>query len=133
MALGLIALGWAATVAARETNARGRIGTARAMLLVAAAATLAGGVAALAGPWLSGLDPTLHVYPAIVWVLAIWMSVHAAIGVIMQLYVLARSAAGRLTPVYDGDVRNITVYMHFTVLSAAVTFAVIAFFPELSS
>src|SRR5690606_11586049 len=128
VALGLVALGWAATVAARETNVRGRVRAARTLLLLAAGATLAGGAAALAGPWRSGLDPTLHVYPAIVWVLAIWIAAHAAIGVIMQLYALARSIAGRLTPVYDGDLRNVAVYMHFVAASAAVTFAVIALF-----
>jgi len=132
-ALGLFALGWAATLAARRMNARDRVAAARALLVVAAAATLAAGLAALAGPWSAGLEPTLHVYPAIVWVLAIWMAAHAAIGVIMQLYALARSLAGRLTPVYDGDLRNVAVYMHFVAASAAVTFAVIALFPELGA
>src|SRR5690606_679624 len=132
-ALGLFVLGWVATVGAREANARARVGAARALLALAAAATSAGGLAGLAGPWSSGLEPTAHVYPAIVWVLAIWMAAHAALGVIMQIYVLARSAAGRLTSVYDGDARNVALYMHFVAISAAVTFAVIAFFPELAA
>lgn len=133
IALALVAVGWAATIAARESNARGRIGVARGGLGLAAAATIAGGVAGLAGPWRAGLDPAAHVYPAIVWVLVIWIAAHAAVGVLMQLYALARSAFGRLTPVYDGDVRNVALYMHFLVLSAAVAFAVIAFFPELAA
>jgi len=129
-ALVLFALGWAATIAARETNALERVGSARACLVLAAAATVAAGLAVLAGPSSSGLDPTVHVYPAIVWVLAIWIAAHAAIGVVMQVYVLARSAAGRLTPVYDGDLRNVAVYMHFVAFGAALTLALIAFFPE---
>ncbi len=131
LALVLIAAGWAATIAARETNARGRIRLARIALSVAAIATGAGALAVLAGPWLAELDPTLHVYPAIVWVLAIWVAVHAALGVIMQLYTLARSLAGRMTRVYDGDVRNIVVYHHFLALSALITCIVIGYFPRL--
>jgi cytochrome c oxidase subunit I+III len=86
----------------------------------------------LAGPWRSGLDPALHVYPAIVWVLVIWIAAHAALGTIMQLYALARSFAGRMTREHDGDVRNISVYEHFLALSALIAFLVIGFFPRLA-
>ena len=132
VALALILAGWLLTVAARQWNARGKIGQARGALAMAAVATGAGGMAALAGPWSTGLDPVAHVYPAIVWVLVMWVAAHAALGVVMQLYVLARSVAGRMTPVHDGDVRNITVYQHFLALSAVVTFPLIGFFPGLS-
>jgi len=132
VALALILAGWVLTIAARETNARGRVWFARVALAVAAAVTGTGGLAGLAGPWRTGLDPTLHVYPAIVWILVIWIAAHAALGAIMQLFVLARSLAGRMTPVYDGDVRNITVYEHFLALSALITFLVIGFFPRLA-
>lgn len=132
IALALIVAGWALTIAARETNARGRVGLARLALAVAAAMTAAGGLAGLAGPWLTGLNPQLHIYPAIVWVLVIWIAAHAAIGMIMQLFTLARSFAGVMTPRHDGDVRNITVYHHFLALSALITFAVIGFFPRLA-
>lgn len=131
-ALGLFALGWGAAVASRQANAGGRTSLSRGLVALAAAATGAAGLAALAGPASSGLDPTLHVYPAIVWVLAIWIAAHAAVGVIMQAYVLARSLAGRLTPVHDGDLRNVAVYMHFVASGAAVTLTVTALFPELA-
>ena len=85
IALTLILAGWALTIAARETNARGRVGMARLALVVAAAMTAGGSLAGLAGPWFAGLDPRLHIYPAIVWVLVIWIAAHAAIGMIMQL------------------------------------------------
>ncbi|GGE71583.1 cytochrome c oxidase subunit I [Sphingomonas prati] len=129
MALGLILAGWALTILARETNARGGVGIARIALALGAAASIGGGLAALAGPWFSGLDPVLHVYPAIVWVLVIWVAAHAALSAIMQLYTLARSLFGRMDPVHDADVRNITVYQHFFALSAVITFPLIAFFP----
>ena len=109
---------------------RSRPGIARLMLVLAAAATLAGGWAALAGPQSYGMDPGLHAYPAIVWVLVVWVAVHAALGVIMQLYALARSVSGRMTAVHDGDVRNVALYLHFLALSALVTFTVLAYFPR---
>jgi cytochrome c oxidase subunit I+III len=132
VALALILAGWALTIAAREANARGRVALARLALLIGAAATSAGTVASLLGPWSSGLDPKLHVYPAIVWLLAMWVAAHAAIGVIMQIFTLGCSLAGRMTPAYDGDVRNIAVYHHFLALTAVVTFVVIGFFPGLT-
>lgn len=132
LALSLILAGWGLTIVARETNARGRIWLAWLALAVAAVATAAGGVAGLAGPWFAGLDPRLHVYPAIVWVLVMWIAAHAALGVVMQLFALGRGIAGMMTPVHDGDVRNIAVYHHFLALSALITFMVIGFFPRLS-
>ncbi len=130
MALGLTLAGWAATVAARETNARGAVGLARALLGIGAAASIASLFAGLAGPWTSGLDPEAHAYPAIVWVLAIWTAAHAGVGAICQLYTLARSLAGKMTPRYDADVRNITVFMHFLLFTAAATYLTIGLFPE---
>jgi cytochrome c oxidase subunit I+III len=82
------------------------------------------------GPWDAGLDPVLHVYPAIVWLLVIWIAGHAGVGVVTQLYAAARSFAGRMTSVHDGDVRNVALYQLFLALSAAVTFLLIGFFPR---
>jgi len=132
IAMVLLLGSWLLTIGAREWNARSRVGPTRLALLAAAVASGAGGLAALAGPWHSGLDPVAHVYPAIVWVLVLWVAVHAALGIVMLLYALARSLAGRMTPVHDGDVRNVTVYQHFIALSAVTTFPVIAFFPGLA-
>ena len=132
VAVALVLAGWVLTIVARETNARGRTTVACSALALGAVATGAGGLAGMAGPWFTGLDPQLNVYPAIVWVLVIWIAAHAGLGVIMQLYALARSIAGRMTPAHDGDVRNVTVYHHFLALSALVTFVVIGFFPRLA-
>ncbi len=131
IAMALLLATWLLTVGAREWNAAGRVLAARIALIAAAAASAAGGLAALAGPWTSGLDPAAHVYPAIVWVLVIWVAAHAALAIVMLLYVLARSLAGRMTPTHDGDLRNITVYQHFIALSAVTTFPLLAFFPGL--
>lgn len=130
IALTLAVLGWIATVAAREVNARGGVGMARLLLVLAPLLVLASGLAGLYGPWAAGLEPTLHVYPALVWLVTGWTVAHSAVGIVMHLYVLARSLAGRLDPVHDAELRNITVFHHFLVLTAIITYAVLGLFPE---
>jgi cytochrome c oxidase subunit I+III len=129
VALGLFAASWAGTIAAREINRLGGIVAARGLLLVGALLSAAGCVAALAGPWTTNMDPTAYVYPAIVWVLAIWAAVHGAVGILMQLYCVARSIAGRLTPRYDMELHNVALYWHFMLVTALITFSVIGLFP----
>ncbi len=131
-AAALFVLAWAATLAARETNARGRIGLARGALVVALGATVAGSAAILAGPWTHGMDPTVNVYPAIVWLLGIWTVIHAGAGVVMLGFCLAASLFGRMTPDYDADIRNVALYWHFMLLTAIVTALVTGGFPLIS-
>src|SRR3546814_3558163 len=90
---------------ARALNERGPRG-ARLALLASLAVTIAASLAGLAGPYAYEMDPTAHVYPAIVWVVILWTVAHAAVGIIMQLYCLARSLAGRMTGEYDQDIRR---------------------------
>ncbi|KHK91110.1 cytochrome c oxidase subunit I [Novosphingobium malaysiense] len=128
LVVGLV--GWVFTVGGREVHARGGVALARAMLAASLVASLASAAAGLAGPWLSGMNPSLHSYPAIVWTLAGWTAAHAAVAAIMLAYVLARSFAGRCTPAYDADLRNVTVFMHFFALTTLVTYLTIGLFPE---
>ena len=51
----------------------------------------------------------------------------------MQGYTLARSVAGKMTPGYDADLRNITVFQHFLLFTAIVTYATIGLFPRAAS
>ncbi|MET0363050.1 MAG: cytochrome ubiquinol oxidase subunit I, partial [Sphingobium sp.] len=132
VALAVALASWALTVAAREANARGHVPVARLLLLIGIGASLYGLYAGVAGPWLSGLDPEAHSYPAIVWTLAIWMVVHSGVAAIMQGYALARSIAGRMTAEHDAEIRNITVYLHFFALEAVVAYATIGLFPEVA-
>jgi cytochrome c oxidase subunit I+III len=128
-ALGLGLAAWALTFAARHFNKR----SAPAFYVAMSAATLlaAGAAAAiLAGPYFTGMNPASHIYPAIVWVLVIWTAVHVAVGILMQLYCIARRLAGRLTPIYDIDVQNVTLYWHFMAITIGLTVAVIAGFPH---
>jgi cytochrome c oxidase subunit I+III len=123
---------WAQTLLARRWNRHNRAVGYYMGLLSAAGFAMAGGGALLAGPWSAGLDPTSHVYPATVWVLVLWTVLHVAVGVIMQLYCLARRLAGRMTARYDIDIANVVLYWHFTAITVVVTVAVIAGFPQVA-
>jgi cytochrome c oxidase subunit I+III len=129
-ALALFIAAWAVTVGACEMNRAGMVAGVRVLLVLGALLSAAGCAAGLAGPWTTSMDPTAHVYPAIVWVLVIWAAVHGAVGIIMQLYCLARSLADRLTPRHDMELRNVALYWHFMLVTALVTFLVVGLFPE---
>jgi cytochrome c oxidase subunit I+III len=77
------------------------------------------------------MDPQQHVYSATVWLLVIWTVGHAVAGIIMQLYCVARRAAGRMTGRYDIDIHNVALYWHFVAITVAITVAVVAGFPLL--
>jgi cytochrome c oxidase subunit I+III len=120
---------WALTLLARRWNRRDWTVGFYTGLLSAVGLAVAGGGALLAGPWFTGLDPVVHVYPATVWILVIWTALQVVVGVIMQLYCVARRLAGRMTARYDIDIHNVALYWHFTALTVAITVAVIAGFP----
>ena len=127
---GVLLLGaWWLTLLARRCNQHDQVVGFYGGLLSAVALAVAGGAALLAGPWVTGLDPASHVYPAIVWVLVLWTVVHIAAGVIMQLYCVARRMAGRMTARYDIDIANVALYWHFSTMTVVITVAVIAGFP----
>ena len=77
------------------------------------------------------MDPTEHVYSATVWLLVIWTALHVVVGVIMQLYCVARASCGAHDRKYDIDIRNVVLYWHFVAITAVVTVVVIAGFPLL--
>jgi cytochrome c oxidase subunit I+III len=116
---------------ARHVNTMGRLISARFCLLSSTALTLAACAAGFAGPALHNMQPTAHVYPAIVWVIVLWTVIHGLVAVIMQLYCLAASLAGRLTAEYDADLRNAVLYWHFLVITALTSFGVLGLFPGL--
>ncbi len=123
------AICWGLTIAAVRLNAADR---SRAFYVALLAAVVSGAIAAaatLAGPWFAGLNPTAGVYPAMVWLLAIWSALHLAVGLVMHLYCAARRAAGRMTARYDMEIVNVALYWHFTAATVAITLALIAGFP----
>lgn len=130
VSVALLLSAWALTTLARRWNRTGKAVTFYLGLTAACALAVAGAASLIAGPWLTGLDPTDHVYPAIVWTLVIWTVVHIAIGFVMQLYCLARRLAGRMTARHDIDIANVVLYWHFVAVTVVMTVAVIAGFPE---
>jgi cytochrome c oxidase subunit I+III len=129
MAALLFTLAWLAMLLARYVNTKGWPVFARLCLIVSAVLTLAAFVAGLAGPYLHDMQPTMHVYPAIVWVVVLWTVVHGLVAVIMQLYCLAGSFAGRLTAQHEADLHNVVLYWHFLVITALTSFSVLGLFP----
>jgi cytochrome c oxidase subunit I+III len=128
LALLLLVASWGCTVLARRLN-RLDSRLIYGALATAVVFAVAGIGALLAGPWTTALNPSSHVYAAIVWLLAIWTAAHVGAGVIMHLYCIARRIAGRMTAGHDQDIVNITLYWHFVALMTLVTVAVIAGFP----
>ncbi|HET7410065.1 MAG TPA: cytochrome ubiquinol oxidase subunit I, partial [Paracoccaceae bacterium] len=112
---------WGLTLFAREANAGGRVGPARLALAAAVGACLLGAGAMLWSAWAPGMDPTVHVYPAIVWAILIWTAFHIGIGVVMLLYCLAGSLFGKLTPQHDADIQNVSLFWHFLLATVLVT------------
>ncbi len=117
-------------LAARLCNDRAATTAMRLCLLASFVLACAAAGAGFWGPWSHAMDPTRHVYPAIVWILVIWVLAHAALGAVMQLYCLARSIAGRLTNEHDMDLHNVVLYWHFLLIAAVTTFAVVGLFPR---
>ena len=129
LAAGALIAAWALTGLGRRWNSAGRIGGFRAALGFGTLFAIASGALFIAAPMADNLDPRLHSYPAIVWVLAIWTALHIGVGVVMQLYCVARSLAGRLTPRYDSDIQNVALYWHFALITGVLAASVIALFP----
>ncbi|GAD55433.1 cytochrome c oxidase polypeptide I / cytochrome c oxidase polypeptide III [Limimaricola cinnabarinus LL-001] len=129
LATAAFAASWALTRGARSLNRAGRVGLARGALALAPVLTLAG----MGGFVLSvmDLDPTAHVYPAMMWALMVWVVAHGLLATIMQLYCLAGSLFGKLTPRYDADLWNVTLFWHFMGLTALVTGAMMGLVPRL--
>ncbi|MFD2739462.1 cytochrome c oxidase subunit I [Sulfitobacter aestuarii] len=128
LAVVLYVLSWGLTLAARELNRRDSVALARGALAAGALATI--GAATLVIFSVLDLEPTAHVYPALMWALMIWLVAHSGLGAIMQLYCLAGSLFGKLTPRYDADLWNVTLFWHFMVLTALVTGFVMTIAPR---
>ena len=129
IALACFVAAWGLMLAARGLNSRGSAMGMRLAIAMALVLTAAGSLTGLCGPWTYGMQPTTHVYPAIVWILVIWTAVHGAVGIVMLFYCLARSLAGRLTRTHDIDIHNVVLFWHFLTVTAVTTFAVVGLFP----
>jgi cytochrome c oxidase subunit I+III len=128
----LILLAWGATQLAHRFNRADRVGAFYAAAAGAVLMAAAGAAGLLAGPYFAGMDPEKHVYQATVWLLLIWCAGHAALGILMNGYCIARRAAGRMTATYDADISNVALYWHFATFMTVITVATVAGFPMVS-
>jgi cytochrome c oxidase subunit I+III len=120
---------WGLTLLARAFNKRDKAAAFYVALFGSMLLAALGCAALIAGPVVTELDPTRHVYQATVWLLVLWTVVHIVIGVLMQLYCVARRFFGHMNGRFDIDITNVTLYWHFTLLTVAITVLVIAGFP----
>lgn len=125
----LLLAAWGATLGARRANALDRSVLCYLWLILGAVLAVAGSAALIAGPLRTGLEPASGVYPATVWVIVAWTVFHIAVGIVMQLYCLARRAAGRMTARHSLDIGNVALYWHFMALTVFIAVGVIAGFP----
>nr|WP_043767028.1 cytochrome c oxidase subunit I [Roseivivax isoporae] len=131
LAAAAFAASWAATRIARGVNRSGNVLTARLLLGAAPLLGIAGATALVLAVWWPGLEPATHVYPAMMWALVVWTCAHVGAGVIMQGYCLAGSIFGKLTPRYDADLWNTTLFWHFLVVTCLITAAMIGILPRM--
>ncbi|MET0343951.1 MAG: cytochrome c oxidase subunit I [Polyangiales bacterium] len=129
-ALGLAA--WGAMLLARRANQANRGGLAALSLVIALVTTLLAGAALVAGPRAAAMNPARHAYEATVWVLVAWTLLQLALAWIMSAYCLLGRLRGRLTARFDMDLHNTVLVWHFTLLTVAITVAVIAGFPRVT-
>jgi cytochrome c oxidase subunit I+III len=130
LGLALLLAAWVAMLLARQVNARGPGWAIHGVLALALVLAGAGAAALLRAP--AGLEPTAHVYPAIVWVLVGWTVLHVAVGMLMQAWCIARRLGGYLDARHPMDLDNSTLFWHFTAVTAVLAVLVLALFPELS-
>ncbi|MFC0200631.1 cytochrome ubiquinol oxidase subunit I, partial [Paracoccus rhizosphaerae] len=104
---------------------------AMAALAAAMLAACAGGAVLFLALWTTDMDPTEHVYPAMMWALVIWVIVHLIAGVVLQGYCLAGLAFGKITRRHDAPLWNSLLFWHFLCLTVLVTGAMIAIAPRL--
>jgi cytochrome c oxidase subunit I+III len=121
---------WGFTLTARRWNSKRTAHFFRAALVAAILFGVAAIVALIQVPLADSLNPRLNAYAAIIWALVLWLVIHIGVGILMQIYCLARSAAGRLTRRYDIDIQNVTLYWHFAAITGVLTCALLGLFPH---
>lgn len=129
VSLALFLMAFGAAILSHLRLRAGAVTTARLLLAAGIVLVLAASAALLYGPYVTGMAPRAHVYPAIVWLLAIWTALHGAVGALMLGFCLAGTLTGRLTPRYDIDLANVRLYFHFLAATALITVATLVLVP----
>jgi cytochrome c oxidase subunit I+III len=120
------AVAWSSRALTRGATRQMRVGLAAAVPLAIAATVLE-----LAGHSATGLRATDSAYGAAVYLLAALQGSYAALVVVMALFTLARSAAGRLDRVRRVTFDNTMLLWHYTVAQGLAGLALVHGFPRL--
>jgi len=134
VAVGFAIAAWLVVMLARSSNGKNRAALFYGSTLMSCLLAFASAITMFWGPWRNGMDPTHHVYSAIVCVLVLWTIVHVGVGVgvAMLIYTAARRLFARMDAVHDADIVNVTLYWHFLALTVVITGIVIALFPKVA-
>jgi cytochrome c oxidase subunit I+III len=102
------------------------------LALLAGVAALAGGVVADGWAlWQGPIWPTVHAYGASAWGLFVWQASHVAIALLMGLYTVARSLAGKLGGERRLTLDNSRLFWLYTIGQGMVGLVLVHGFPRL--
>jgi heme/copper-type cytochrome/quinol oxidase subunit 3 len=79
----------------------------------------------------SGLDPTVHAYTALVWMMVVWPAAHIALGMIMALFSLTKAAVRPRGLAWSHAVDTTALWWGWSVIQILVSLAIIVFYPQL--
>lgn len=127
----LLIASWSLVLAVRKMNRSAKTNLVQSTLAIAILAAIAGTTMIAWSVRVAELDPTAHVYPAMIWAMVIWMGVHIGVGILMQGFCLAASFAGRLDSKHDAYIWNVSLYWHFLIVTVVVTAFVVGIAPRM--
>ncbi|MBL6455271.1 cytochrome c oxidase subunit I [Belnapia sp. T6] len=109
---------------------RGHVIAMSVAVLAALGLLLAGLGADLAALWETGLRPGAHSFGAAVFANQFWQGLHAALVLVMALYLAARAWAGLLDPTRRVTFDNVRLFWTYTVVQALAGMALTHLFPR---
>jgi cytochrome c oxidase subunit I+III len=124
LAAGSVAMAWAA----RRLTAGGQ-GWLKAAVIFAIACALAATGLDIAGHVRAGLDPGAQAWSATVAALLGWQALHAAILLVMGLYVVARSIMGRLKADARATLDNTALLWHYVTAQGVLAIVLVRVLP----
>ncbi|WP_137388779.1 cytochrome c oxidase subunit I [Rhodoligotrophos defluvii] len=129
-AAGLVLVSSLAFRLASFGNRRGLFIALVVGLILALLAMIAGAGAMLQSLLVTGLLPTQSAFAAVYWMFVAWTGFHMAISTIFVLYMLARAAAGKVTPDRRQSLMNVELFWHYTTGVAVASLVIVHLWPR---
>ncbi|MGE0370677.1 MAG: cbb3-type cytochrome c oxidase subunit I [Gammaproteobacteria bacterium] len=130
IAAGLIVASAVAFWAADLLLRRGHIWIMSFVVLLALGLLMAGFVLDLGRIWDAGLRPTTNSFTASVFANQFWQGLHAALCLMMALYLVARTWAGLINPIRRVTFDNVRLFWFYTAGQGLAGMAVTHLFPR---